>query len=486
MTLPKYFMRARELLEGGDPAAAYKEMEKSHIKDYPKSEAWRHYDTLGVINWELGRVKEALDCFKRAAYTKGNPCAPQLMSNYLMMLHYLPNADDEFISHEHFLYDSFLRGVKRFSHLPRKREKLRIGYIAVRFSTHVVINFAIQLFACHDRSRFEVFCYDISDFENETTEQLKTLVDGWCNVSKLSIEEAAKKIYEDEIDILVDLSGHTEGGQTLLVDAYKPAPITVSTIGYFDTTGLKAMDYYFGDAYVDDDAAVSLFSEEVIRLPHTHLCYTPSEEAHFTEPLYSPKDYITFGSFNNFAKITDEVLTVWREILGRVPNSKLLLKNPRQGKRQSKTILERALTLGFTESDIEIREYSVPYLHEYNKIDIALDTFPYPGGGTTCEALFMGVPVISRYGRRHGSRFGLGILSNCGLEGLAVSTNEDYIERAIGLANDRELLTMLHQNLRDMMKRSPLMDGRGYTKEVETAYEMMWENWREQSQKSTS
>lgn len=198
------------------------------------------------------------------------------------------------------------------------------------------------------------------------------------------------------------------------------------------------------------------------------------------------RDYITFGSFNNFAKITDEMLAVWREILRSVQNAKLILKNVDLREKQRTAMEKRVLALGFSPHEIEVHAGSQYYIEGYNEIDIALDTFPYPGGGTTCEALFMGVPVISRYGRRHGSRFGLGILSNCGLEGLAVSTNEEYIERAVGLANDRELLTMLHQNLRDMMKRSPLMDGRGYTKEVEAAYEMMWENWLKQSQKSTS
>ncbi len=190
-------------------------------------------------------------------------------------------------------------------------------------------------------------------------------------------------------------------------------------------------------------------------------------------------DPVVFGSFNNYHKITDEMLEIWRRILDKVPGSRLLLKNVIPDEKRAALLRARAERLGIAAERLELRPGSPDYLDEYVDMDIALDTYPYPGGGTTCEALYMGVPVVTRYGRRHGSRFGFSILSNIGIEELAADTPEGYIERAVMLARDKELLSALHGQLRRMMQNSPLMRARDYVCEVEAAYEAMWRAWME-------
>ena len=206
------------------------------------------------------------------------------------------------------------------------------------------------------------------------------------------------------------------------------------------------------------------------------LCYTPPKSVLECKRRYTTHRPVVFGSFNNFYKITDEMLALWRKILDQVPGSRLLLKNTSPDKWLVKAMRKRVMALGFRPEQLDLRPGSWKYLEEYMDMDIALDTYPYPGGGTTCEALYMGVPVVSRYGRRHGSRFGYSLLCNTGLEELTAETEEAYVEKAVALAEDEELLAALHRILRDRFASSPVMDAKGYVGEVEAAYERIWED----------
>lgn len=331
----------------------------------------------------------------------------------------------------------------------------------------------MQLLAIADRSRFEVYCYDFGNDSDAAAEQMRSFGNIWRSIALPEAKDRARAIAADEIDILFDLSGHTDGGHGLATLGYKAAPVQLTGIGYMSTSGLKAVDYCLSDIFLDPEGkGDAYFSEKLLRLPHSHFCYTPFEAVFKSTIDWQPHERVVFGCFNNSAKVSDDMLRLWHTLLMRVPDSKLVLKA-----WKPKNLRKRALSLGYRPDQIEVRPMTLDYIHEYMDMDIALDTFPYTGGGTTCEALYMGTPVITLAGTRHGTRFGLSLLENVGLGELAAQTPTEYIEKAAALASDRELLTALHRNLRPMMQRSPVMDGRGYVREVEAMYEKIWKEW---------
>ena len=357
-----------------------------------------------------------------------------------------------------------------------EHKKIHIGYLSADFCKHAVSQFVHPLLFDFDSSKFQIYVYQINDKVDYVTTELQKAPVYWRNISHRDICEAAKIIRDDEIDILFDLGGHTKNNM-LPVFAYRPAKIQISGIGYFNSTGIFECDGFLSDVYCAPTNKSPYFTEKLLRLPHTHFCYQPYNT--FPEVVSPPslkQDYITFGSFNNFTKVNDAVLSLWSDILQQVPNSHLLLKHRLMGTEAGrKYVSKRLLRHGLPIERIEMRGLSTDYLAEYGDMDISLDTFPYPGGLTTCEALFMGVPVVTLIGDRHGSRFGLSFLSNLGLSELAAKNKEEYVKIAVTLANDRHLLVSLRQNLRNMMKKSPLMDGKKYMCDLEELYHILYE-----------
>ncbi len=409
----------------------------------------------------------------------------RLCSNWLMYLHYLPGVSDAQMLAAHRRYGELFAGVRPRIYTAAERarraqkRRLRIGYLSPDFYEHIVTNFAIQLYAGFDRARYEVFLYDTGGEQNDVTDWLRSFVTDYVSLRGLYGEAAAARIAADDIDILVDLAGHTEGGRGLVTMAWRAAPVQVSGIGYFDTTGLPQVDYFLTDGYCTPRGGSGGFIERPLRLPHSHFCYTPPEAVRAATRPYQLHTPVVFGSFNNFAKINLPLLLLWRDILARVPGSRLLLRhtnaNPYQLARVRRLVLAAGLPLARV--TIEPGAPGRDYLDHYQDMDIALDTYPYPGGGTTCEALYMGVPVVTRYGTRHGTRFGLSLLTNAGLGELAAPTPEVYVATAVALAQDTELLVSLHQQLRTMLQQSPVMDARAYVHDVEQAYERIWQAW---------
>lgn len=409
----------------------------------------------------------------------------RLCSNYLMYLHYVPGVSDAQMLAAHRQYATLLSEVRPRVYTQAERQRrarkrrLCIGYLSPDCYEHIVTNFAVQLYAGYDRERFTVRLYNTGAVHNEVTDWLASLVDGYTELHGLYGQAAADRIAADDVDILVDLAGHTEGGRDLVTMAYRSAPVQVSGLGYFDTTGLPQVDYFLTDVYCTPRGGTGGFIERPLRLPHSHFCYTPKEDMrHAVRPwhLHTP---VVFGSFNNFRKINLPLLMLWREILQQVPGSRLLLRHTTADPYQIERVQRLVLAAGLPMARVRI-EAGTPgaaYLDRYQDIDIALDTYPYPGGGTTCEALYMGVPVVTRYGTRHGTRFGLSLLTNAGLGELAAPTDEAYIHTAVALARDAELITALHHNLRAMLQHSPLMDAKGYVHDVEAAYTQIWQDW---------
>ena len=461
-----------------DALRAVEKMERTGL--FPAERLFDLHELKGQLLFCLADLKAALPHLRKAWELPRPDHAAHLtaLSNYLMDLHYEAGISNEEMREAHAAYATVIGDLPQFSHEKRRRQKLRIGYLSPNISDHVVLNFAIQLFSAYDRSRFEVYLYDIGDLQSEVTDWVAGMADRYVALSKLPPPKAAERIYADEIDILFDLAGHSAGGKTLQIAAYKPAPVQISGIGYFNTTGLPAMDYFLGDPIVDPPEEDALFVEDILRLPQTHLCFTPSERFREYEHLHRvPHNPIVFGSFNNFTKITDEMLGLWGAILRRAPETRLLLKNVRPHRDILERMRVRAEHAGIDPAQLELRPGSRDYLRDYMDVDIILDTHPYQGGGTSCEALFMGLPVVTMMGNRHGARFGASLLHNVGLDELIAESPTAYVERAVGLASDPELLAALHAAIQRMVMGSPLMDGRSYVRAVEAAYEMIWERY---------
>ena len=452
------------------------------------TEMWRVWQRAADCYYGLLDMKKAAECYWTAIeHTEGMPYKKQceFFSNYLFILHYVPDMTSAMMRDRHLLYDALFRHVELYAHDPRnparRHEKIRIGYIAPTFCENILSFFCVQLLTRYDRSRFGVYLYELNGGKDDLAKDLERAVTKFRDFTGRELsKDVAQRIYDDEIDILFDLAVHTEGGHTLQVMRYRPAPIQMAGIGHMSTSGLGVMDYFLTDIYVDPPGEHDAdFSEELVRLPHSHFCYTPPERATWSEKVWQlrPDEGVLFASFNNFAKISDHMLLLWKRILERVPDAKLLLKNGSRCSWFVRRVKDRARALGLPMDRVIFEAPERLYFDRYKDVDILLDTYPYVGGGTTCDALFAGVPVISRYGDRHGTRFGLSLLANVGLAELAAATDDEYVEKAVALAQDRELLTALHESITARMKASPVMDGAGYVRDVETAFEVMWQDY---------
>ena len=425
---------------------------------------------LGEVNQAFGMIDTAVKNFcLSASLSDDNKKSCAEISNAIFVANNAENFSAEDFRALYAEYKKYLSDIEPYPKKNYSHEKIRVGFLSANFQWSVVMSWSWHLLSDLDKNFFKVYCYSNVKEADDVTKYFRSIVDEWRDIFSLTDEATAKLIRDDEIDILFDLDAHTENNR-LRVAAYRPASVQISGIGYMNSTGLDCFDYFLSDIYCAGDE--NFFTEKLIRLPHSHICYEPPtklEPADF--PPCLKNNFVTFGSFNNFSKITDSILIAWKKILDAVNDSRLILKHKIFNTVDGRNFVGKRLkNFGFNLSRIEMRGFSTEnHLVEYGDVDIALDTFPYTGGVTTCEALFMGVPVISLYGSRHGSRFGLSILKNVGVDELAVNSYDEYISRAVALAGDWELLTLLRKNLRKMMKRSPLMDSENYVREAEKA-----------------
>lgn len=443
-----------------------------------RSEQVLAHNLAARICRSLGQVEEAL-CAEKAAFDAAETLADRAASwsNYLFALHYV-EREPQFMLDAARRYGELFQSVPRMKRAPKRRGKIRVGYISPDFTFHIVALFSFAFFTHFDKSRFEVFGYSLAG-ENAMAAELSSHATAWRYVGGGTAAEIAERIRADEIDILVDLAGHS-ANNALPVLALRPAPVQISGVGYFDTTGLSAVDYFLTDVHIDPPGENDgCFTEKLLRLPESHLCYRASRAGEKSRIAPLPaweKGYITFGSFNNFAKVTDKVLHLWAKILRAVPHSCLFLKtavfDAADGRQEALRRLEAA---GIDLARVKTEGHTAEYLAAYGEVDIALDTFPYPGGGTTCDALYMGVPVVTWAGARHGARFGASILANLSLaDACCAHTADEYAEKACALAADAASLAVLRRTLRTRMEASPLMDAARYMLHLEAAYEKIW------------
>lgn len=388
------------------------------------------------------------------------------------------------------IYQGFHEWAERFAARPLlppsantdAERRLRIGYVSRDFHKHSVAYFLEPILRHHDHPTFEVYCYSTLPEADEHTERFMGLCNHWRDISTLSEDRAVELVREDQIDILIDLSGHTVGNR-LGVFARKPAPVQVNYLGHPATTGLDTMDYRLGDAVTDPlEVVAGHYSETLWQLPGCFLTYQPPGDAPPVQAAPSvASGYITFGSFNNLAKVNDEVIAVWAGVLNAVPDSRLMLKYyALSSVRGRKRIVDGFAAHDIPEDRLDLAGWSAgtnEHLSAYNKVDIALDTFPYNGTTTTCEALWMGVPVVCLEGERHSARVGASLLNALGLRELLASNVEEFVRIAAQLAVDPERLAALRVGLRQRMAASPLLDHTGFTRSLENAFRDMWHSY---------
>ena len=433
--------------------------------------AWTN---LGVALSYQGRVSEGIEAMKRAL-----EIAPEdwiARDNLLLNLNYTA-TDGNDLADVHHLLCAYLPSSPQKQLPDIHGRRIRVGYVSSDFRGHSVAYFMAGVIGTHDRSAFEVFCYSMTSAPDWMTKNFVRMAEHFVDLATYTDPEAAARIEADQVDVLVDLGGHTTGNR-LGIFALRPAPVQVSYLGYPATTGCSFIDYRLVDGLTDPDGSDSFSTERLVRLPAPFLCYYPHPDFPPTAPLPAlANGYITFGSFNHSSKISDDTLDLWSRVLAEVPDSRLFIKSreladPVVCERFRERFVQRGLDSSrITFSGLLLN--AVEHFAAYGKIDIALDTFPYNGTTTTCEALWMGVPVISLVGNLHAARVGYTILTAVGLGDLAVTSAEEYVALSAALAEDKQQLADLRGHLQSIIAHSPLCDRFRLTKGLENAYRKM-------------
>ena len=440
------------------------------------------YINLGVALQDQGQLDKAVEIYNKAIQL--NPNDVDAHSNRCCVLNYSSKLTQSDIFQKHLEFekqfgDKTLKDKQTTRLNKSKNIRLRVGYISGDLNSHSVGYFFEPLLRSHDQNSIETYCYYNNTKEDGTTKRLIGTSEHWRSIVRINDDDLVNLIRKDNIDILVDLSGHTAKNR-LTIFPRKPAPIQVTWLGYPNTTGLSSIDYRFTDEIADPTGEPDeLHSEELIRLPNGFLCYQGDESVSTNKALpCSKRGYVTFGSFNNLTKMGSQVIKVWAKILLAVPDSHLLLKSKELTDSSTRS---RCLKLfkqeGVSEDRLELHSWMPEkdgHLRLYDHVDIGLDPFPYNGTTTTCEALWMGVPVITMCGDRHSSRVGASILTHVGLEKFIAIDVDGYINMAIEYANNIDSIKSIRTELRHNMQNSDLCNANVFTRNVEQAYQNMY------------
>jgi len=431
------------------------------------------YNNLGNVLRDLGDVRQAIECFNNAL--ECDPACAVAHSNILLCMHYLPEYPRSVIFEQH------LRWARMHGNTPlppppdrpisRSNRRIRIGYVSPDFRLHPVSFFIEPILAEHDAETFEVFCYSDVLCPDQVTARLQSLAAHWRHTPWLSDQQLAHAIGRDQIDVLVDLAGHTAGNRMRLF-ATRLAPIQVTYLGYQDTTGLQSIDYRLVDALTEPaDRDPTLFTEKLIRLPNTFSCYLPWSGCPDVAPPPSRQNgHITFASVAALAKISDPCLLLWRRILEATPGSWLHMMGLPSAEplfhRQIEARLERA-GIPLSRISLGARQSFADYMAAHAQVDIILDAFPFTGHTTSCHALWMGVPVVTMVGDSFASRMGYSLMSNLELGNLVAATQDEFVRIATALASDAGQLSTLRRGLRARMRASPVVDAKRFTRSLE-------------------
>ncbi len=440
---------------------------------------------LSNVLKDFGQFEASLKSVRRALEIKPNSV---LAHNHLLFIHnYVADQPAALLLADARRFgETAARLARPYTDWPNPPDpvrRLRVGFVSGDLCDHPVGYFLVGVLAALSSQAsdgLELFAYPNRAHDDVTSRRLQASCTGWYPALWLSDEALAQRIRDDGIDILIDLSGHTAHNR-LAMFAWKPAPVQVSWLGYFATTGVPAVDYFIADPWTLPPDQEAYFTEQIWRLPETRLCFTPPTAEVAVGPLPAlANGYITFGCFNNLSKMNDAVVALWAQVLHAVPGSRLFLKYQQLGEASVRQRTgERFAVHGIVPGRLIFEDY-VPradYLAVYKRVDIALDPFPFPGGTTTVEALWMGVPVLTLAGERFLSRQGVGLLMNAGLLEWVASDPSDYVTRAIAHAGDLQALASLRSGLRQQVLASPIFDAPRFAQHFEVALRAMWRKW---------
>lgn len=452
------------------------------IEWHGRAAALRPQDARIVNNFagalkDAGRLDEAISLYRRAIAVRANSVTH---SNLVYALHRHPDYDVRAIAGEMARWNEaharpLAKEIQKHLNYSEPNRRLKIGYVSPNFFNHAAAHFVLPLLAAHDRGQVEVHCFAGVRRPDEFTELHRTVADVWHDVSADDDQRLTARIREIPIDILVDLAMHGADNR-LLVFARKPAPIQVTGLAYPGGTGLEAIDYRLTDSCIDPpDGDDSIYTEKTIRLPGCWCCYDPLSQA---PPRQAEQDGpITFGSLNNPCKINPRTLRNWAQTVRKVPDSRILMLSDSETQRGQIRRTFGEVGVAFKRIDFVTSCSRQEYLRIYDRIDIALDPLPYNGIATTCDALWMGVPVVALTGRSAAGRAAASILNAANLPELIAHSPEQFIHTAAGLAQDVPRLISLRSKLRTQVCRSPLMDGPGFARQVEKVYRDIWTQW---------
>ena len=442
------------------------------------------HSNLGNALKDQGRFDEAIACYRQAlALRPGYPEASWNLGSAIFDMHYSERYCDHNTLDAALLYGRHVsRGNPRkdFANATDPKRRLRIGYVSADFRNHAVAFLFYGTLAAHDPAEVEVYLYSNSRDDDDMTARLRSLAHDWRTIVGTSDADVEAMIRRDGIDILVDLAGYA-AGQRLPLFALKPAPVQATWLGYLDTSGLAAMDYFLTDRFVVPTEDKASFSETVEYLPDVHFCFSP---AGLDVPIVARSDMtrLTLGSFNTWTKVSDGTIALWSRIMSEIPDCQLLLKTTQLDNPATRSqAIERFAAHGISADRLILETTFSPArsdsLAVYNRIDIALDPFPYNGCTTTVEALWMGVPVVTLRGKRSVARAAEAILTVAGLPNLVADDGDAYVKTVKALAEDRIYLRALKSGLRATLEKSPIFDCAKFAQALEGLYRNMWRNW---------
>lgn len=429
----------------------------------------------------LGETAVSIPMFRKVIEME-----PSVLSNYsqiLFAMQYEPTIPNQAVLDEHILFGSKTRELigppgEVFPIVKHWDRVLRIGYVSGDYRTHVVMRFIESVLSSHDRDRVEVICIATNSIQDATTERVKKSVDGWLDISAIDDESAVEMIREKQLDIAVDLAGHSSILRLGLFGR-RLAPVHVSWCGYSGTTGLDTMDYLIVDNVIAPPGEKTFFVERPVRMPGSYISFTPSDAPPVGPLPFERNGFITFGCMNNPGKVNKYVVGWWGQILKAVPNSRLLMRYHLLDDPLVRERLNKMFRAAGIADRVDMRSGGGAFLDSYNAVDIALDTFPYNGTTTTCEALWMGVPVVTIRGDRFVARVGASLLTNVGLENLVGENPQHYIDHAVTLAQEPERLGSMRRNMRSNLSNTIVYDPRTFTSQLEDVYTEIFREWCE-------
>jgi protein O-GlcNAc transferase len=462
----------------GDLTGAEGALRQSLLLDNSPGET---HDNLAAVLLDQGRAEAAEASFYRALQRDGGN--QRTHSNLLLCLNYRVNDRSALFRAHRAWAERHARPIAPMppDYRPRDHDRLRIGYLSADFRRHSVAFFFEPLLTHLDRSRFECWCYASMENPDAVTERLMAASDHWRWVAGMDDAQLAAQIRADEIDILVDLSGHTAGNRLLAMQR-RPAFVQATWLGYPNTTGMTAVDFRITDDIADSPDTAVFSTEKLAPVKDGFLCYQPPSNLPPVAPLpAASRGHVTFGSFNNLRKVTPAVIAAWARLLSQVPDSRLLLKARALGDvPTAQRYLDMFSRHGVDASRVELRgpvAETAGHLESYRDVDIALDPFPYNGTTTSCEALLMGVPVLTLHGNRHAARVGTSLLTRVGLTDWIAQSIDGYVVLSAEKASDIDGLSQLRSTLRGKLLESPLCDAPGFAARMGAVYERMWRGW---------